>query len=1098
MKKSLLISFLLILGLLSTVAKGANVTVQISGLEKGDKATLIVASNEYLNTMTVTEEGTFVFNNVPEGRHGVKVEANGYNLPASQVVEVDKNGNVYPPVALKIAVTKMSDDPNNWNFEWHEDQSTSGYVKSSNVNKPAEIEILGKKTVPSDVPSFGILQNNYNIVLSDDEEEWSQEYAYRLVETLKTIPAGISKTSIFYLTEDHLADDISINETGEGYEVRISKDAFYYANPFLVNLDGVKGALFSKRLHHAMVNFITDYGKNTELIDGILFERFGCRILGIDYESLTAGITNEDSGRFRMFDPWELVEIINMFEEMPEGFHKIPHLNYLIRRINGHKHPIYPESAAVAWSTENGYIEFMDKAFGGGDNNFETMRLILHEKTHFLWSYTFSDEIKNEWIEIGGWYQDPNSVDGWSTSKDTEFVSAYAHAHNPNEDMAESVAFYIKDPEKLRARSTAKFDFIKDKIMHGTRYIASIPDHLTFDVYNLWPDYDYPGKINGVAININGAPEEDKELIIEISLNHEEGVQDDASSAFVRLTSPVFYDEAGNELSQLLDIWMYPDSENPYILRGAAQVNKYSKAGYWTPSDLRVQDLSGNERFGGKNDCVISVYINNPLEDLVPPAYVKNSLEYELTDIEVEGHHCQNLKVTYQCTDNVGIRSVFARLNADSPAFKSSLTDLYGSYDEETKTAELNFLVKDFYPSTDYYVTFITIADYAGTDKSIAFSDSPLDEPVKKIHINTTNPDTQHPELDLNRMYVYAEPTHPEAPNGETKVYINFYARDDISGLYMCAYTFLDPQGNFYDGTSFLTTTGQFFEGDPTAWKHYQTEYLLPPGSVPGKWGLSTMYVCDLAGNEYTYNFVETLIFQPVDSDDGWDLFADLDDDYNLTFGFNSNLSSGDHFGFRIINETTGEEINGDFYNTRSILGQHTVNISELGKGSIVLILTAYDNAGEVLSVKSTKFNLEGEVMAEEILLNYESVSLNIGESVQLEAIVSPEETTDKTIFWESSNETVAMVSDNGLVTALTSGTAIITATCGEASATCEITVIEEAGIDSLFANPNSEISVYSPDGFLIIKKGNVESLKSLPKGIYIIVSGKDRYKISI
>ena len=98
-----------------------------------------------------------------------------------------------------------------------------------------------------------------------------------------------------------------------------------------------------------------------------------------------------------------------MFEEFPEGFRKVPHLKYLIRRQNGHDHPLYPEAAAVAWPTlENGYIEFMEKAFGGNSQELATQRLILHEKTHFLWQHVFSEEIKAEWIKLGGWYKDPN------------------------------------------------------------------------------------------------------------------------------------------------------------------------------------------------------------------------------------------------------------------------------------------------------------------------------------------------------------------------------------------------------------------------------------------------------------------------------------------------------------------------------------------------------------------------------------------------------------------------------------------------------------------------------------------------------------------
>ena len=137
-------------------------------------------------------------------------------------------------------------------------------------------------------------------------------------------------------------------------------------------------------------------------------------------------------------------------------------------------------------------------------------------------------------------------------------------------------------------------------------------------------------------------------------------------------------------------------------------------------------------------------------------------------------------------------------------------------------------------------------------------------------------------------------------------------------------------------------------------------------------------------------------------------------------------------------------------------------------------------------------------IEAEKIVLNLESAELNIGETVQLEATILPEDTTDKSLSWNSSDPNVATVSDNGLVKAISAGTVIITATCGEVSATCEIIVLNDAGVDSLLANPESDISVYSTDGILIKKDCKVEDLKNLNKGIYIIVSGKDRYKLSI
>lgn len=66
------------------------------------------------------------------------------------------------------------------------------------------------------------------------------------------------------------------------------------------------------------------------------------------------------------------------------------------------------------------------------------------------------------------------------------------------------------------------------------------------------------------------------------------------------------------------------------------------------------------------------------------------------------------------------------------------------------------------------------------------------------------------------------------------------------------------------------------------------------------------------------------------------------------------------------------------------------------------------------------------------------------GDSHQLSAIVSPSNATDKSITWSSSNTSVATVSDNGLVTGITDGTAniIVTTNDGSYTDTCEVSVV--------------------------------------------------------
>ena len=63
--------------------------------------------------------------------------------------------------------------------------------------------------------------------------------------------------------------------------------------------------------------------------------------------------------------------------------------------------------------------------------------------------------------------------------------------------------------------------------MHGTRYISRICPDLTFEVYNLYPDVVYPGRIIRVDIQVVGELEEDKKITIEIEI-HQSGDLDKA------------------------------------------------------------------------------------------------------------------------------------------------------------------------------------------------------------------------------------------------------------------------------------------------------------------------------------------------------------------------------------------------------------------------------------------------------------------------------------------------------------------------------------------------------------------------------------------
>ena len=77
------------------------------------------------------------------------------------------------------------------------------------------------------------------------------------------------------------------------------------------------------------------------------------------------------------------------------------------------------------------------------------------------------------------------------------------------------------------------------------------------------------------------------------------------------------------------------------------------------------------------------------------------------------------------------------------------------------------------------------------------------------------------------------------------------------------------------------------------------------------------------------------------------------------------------------------------------------------------------------------------------ITLDRKSYIMMPGETIQLNAAISPEDATEKGVSWRSSREQVAGVNETGLVTAIAAGTAVITAETfdGGLTASCTITV---------------------------------------------------------
>lgn len=81
------------------------------------------------------------------------------------------------------------------------------------------------------------------------------------------------------------------------------------------------------------------------------------------------------------------------------------------------------------------------------------------------------------------------------------------------------------------------------------------------------------------------------------------------------------------------------------------------------------------------------------------------------------------------------------------------------------------------------------------------------------------------------------------------------------------------------------------------------------------------------------------------------------------------------------------------------------------------------------------------DVAVTEVTVSPKTLAFTVGDAAQtLTATVKPENATEKTVTWTSSAPTVATV-DNGVVTPVGEGVAVITATAGSVSGKCNVTV---------------------------------------------------------
>ena len=189
--------------------------------------------------------------------------------------------------------------------------------------------------------------------------------------------------------------------------------------------------------------------------------------------------------------------------------------------------------------------------------------------------------------------------------------------------------------------------------------------------------------------------------------------------------------------------------------------------------------------------------------------------------------------------------------------------------------------------------------------------------------------------------------------------------------------------------------------------------------------------------------------------------------------------------------ELTAEILPEDAFDKTVVWTSSDESVATVDDGKVTAVkagtanITATDSEGHTATCVVNVSN----IMPESVTLSATTLEITETETAQLTATVLPEDAFDKTVIWTSSDETVANVDENGLVSALKEGTAVITAIANadsEVKAECTVTVTRYSGVAAIYADGNVSV------------KGNVLTINGCAGEIFTVYNTSGAQMLSI
>ena len=189
---------------------------------------------------------------------------------------------------------------------------------------------------------------------------------------------------------------------------------------------------------------------------------------------------------------------------------------------------------------------------------------------------------------------------------------------------------------------------------------------------------------------------------------------------------------------------------------------------------------------------------------------------------------------------------------------------------------------------------------------------------------------------------------------------------------------------------------------------------------------ISLLFICFMLFSALAYSDIIKSVTMLTNTYKTFDPVKDLNISLSNVSSTNYELSDKKAFSVTHSNKIS----DGLKYTLQALkTGQYTFKVSVTWKKGIGIYVPEYET-----SYITYKITVVDQILVNRITINYTEYDLFENQQVKLNVTVSPSDASNKSISWKSSNESVATVGANGLVTAIKEGICNITASTTDGS----------------------------------------------------------------